>query len=171
MKIMKTFFGICLLGLVSFTVLCYISPKFFITATYALVKSEFKDLPEFSVQSLNVLSANEKTDYIIVDVRSAEERNVSIIAGAIDQDYFENNHHAYQNNKIIVYCTIGYRSGYYAQELRQKGLDAYNLSEGILGWTQANGLLVNSHGQETSQVHVYSRPWDLAVGKNYTAVF
>lgn len=168
---MKTFIGICLLGLVGFVTLCYISPRFFIKTSYTLVKSEFTDLPEFSAQSLQALSADERTNYIVVDVRTPEERDISIIVDAVDQAYFETNLEAYQKNKIIiVYCTIGYRSGYYAQELRQKGFDAYNLSEGILGWIDTNGLLVNPHGQETLRVHVYSRPWNLAV-KNHIAIF
>ncbi len=170
MSLVKTFLGICLLGLVSFVMACYVSPQFFLKTTYAFVKSEFPGLPEFSNQSLRELKHDERIDYVLVDVRTPQERSVSIIAGAVDEAHFEHNLAAYQNKKIIVYCTIGYRSGYYALDLRQKGLDAYNLSEGILGWTQVDGLLVDSQGQATSQVHVYSRPWNLAL-KQHIAVF
>lgn len=167
---MKIISGIFLVSLLSFVVVCYISPQVSLKSAYLLVKLEFPDLPEFSNQSLQALSREEKRDYVLVDVRTPEERNVSIIAGAIDNGYFEHNITSYQNKKIIVYCTIGYRSGFYAEALREKGLDAYNLSEGILGWTHVDGLLVNSQGQTTDEVHVYSRPWDLAV-KNAVAVF
>ena len=167
---MKVFVGMFLISLLGFLVVCYVSPQVSLKSAYSLVKLEFPDLPEFSNQSLKVLSSEEREDYIVVDVRTAEERNVSIIAGAIDNEYFERNITSYENKKIIVYCTIGYRSGFYAETLRQKGLDAYNLSEGILGWTHVNGLLINSRGQTTDEVHVYSRPWDLAV-KNAVAVF
>ena len=167
---MKVVGGIFLVSLVSFVVACYISPQISLKSAYSLVKLEFPDLPELSNQSLQTLSREEKRDYVLVDVRTPEERNVSIIAGAIDHEYFERNMASYQNKKIVVYCTIGYRSGFYAAELRQKGLDAYNLSEGILGWTHVDGLLINPQGQATGEVHVYSRPWDLAV-KNAVAVF
>jgi len=167
---MKVVSGIFLVSLLSFVVACYISPQIALKSAYSLVKLEFPGLPEFSNQSLQALSREEKRDYVLVDVRTPEERNVSIIAGAIDHEYFERNMASYQNKKIIVYCTIGYRSGFYAAELRQKGLDAYNLSEGILGWTHVDGLLINPQGQATGEVHVYSRPWDLAV-KNAVAVF
>jgi rhodanese-related sulfurtransferase len=170
MRTLKIFLGVCLLGLASFVVACYVSPQVFLKTTYAFVKSEFPDLPEFSNRSLYELTHDKRADYIVVDVRTPQERNVSIIAGAIDNAYFERNLASYQNKKIIVYCTIGYRSGYYASELRQKGFDAYNLSEGILGWTHVDGLLVDPQGQATSQVHVYSRPWNLAL-KNHIAVF
>lgn len=167
---MKVFVGIFLISLLSLVVACYVSPQVSLKAAYSLVKLEFPDLPEFSNQSLKALSRDEREDYVVVDVRAPEERSVSIIAGAIDNEYFERNITSYENKKIIVYCTIGYRSGFYAETLRQKDLDAYNLSEGILGWTHVNGLLVNSQGRMTDEVHVYSRPWNLAV-KNAIAVF
>lgn len=170
MVIIKVIGGIFLVSLLSFVVACYVSPQVSLKSAYLLVKLEFPGLPEFSNQSLQTLSRDERRDYVVVDVRTPEERDISIIAGAIDHEYFERNMASYQNKKIIVYCTIGYRSGFYAETLRQKGLDAYNLSEGILGWTHVGGLLVNSRGRTTDKVHVYSRPWDLAV-KNAVAVF
>lgn len=170
MRTIKAFLGIGLLGFIGFVITCVISPKIFTKAAYALVKLEFGDIPEFSGISLHQLSNNNGSGYIIVDVRTPEERKVSMIAGAIDQESFEHHRSDYQNQRIIVYCTIGYRSGFYTRSLRQKGFDAYNLTEGILGWTHINGRLLNQNGQTTEQVHVYSRPWDLGV-KNYTAVF
>ncbi|MDR4516645.1 MAG: rhodanese-like domain-containing protein [Nitrosomonas sp.] len=171
MQTIKAFLAIALLGLVIFVMACIVSPKIFTKTAYALVKLEFEDIPEFSGTSLHQLSRNNNdSGYIIVDVRTPEERNVSIIDGAIDQESFERNRSVYQNQRIIVYCTIGYRSGFYTRSLRQEGFDAYNLSEGILGWTHINGRLLNHKKQPTKQVHVYSRPWNLGV-KNGVAVF
>ena len=170
MRILKIFLGIGLLSLAGFIVACYVSPQFFLKTTYAFVKTEFPDLPELSSRSLQELIHDARADYIVVDVRTPQERNVSTIAGAIDNEYFERNAVSYLNKKIIVYCTIGYRSGYYADELRQKGFDAYNLSEGILGWTHIDGLLVDPQGVAASKVHVFSRPWNFAL-KNHIAVF
>ncbi len=168
--LMKVLSGIFLVSVLSFIVAGYNSPQIVLKSAYSLVKLEFPDLPEFSNQLLQALSHEEKMSYVLVDVRTPEERNVSIISGAIDDEYFERNMASYQNKKIIVYCTIGYRSGFYAAALRQKGYDVYNLSGGILGWTHVDGVLVSSQGQITNEVHVYSRPWNLAV-KNAVAVF
>lgn len=158
------------MGLISIVVACYVSPRFFVKSAYILVKHELADIPEISNQMLLSLSNNQNMRPIIVDVRSPEEQDISIIKGSIDKAYFEQNLDDYEKRKIVVYCTIGYRSGYYVESLRQQGFDAYNLSEGILGWIQAGGLLVNSNGDITSKIHVYSRPWDLGV-KNHVAVF
>lgn len=171
MRLIKTILGISLIGLFCIAMASYISPRFFVKTAYALVKSEFSNLPEFSSQALLNLSNNQRENYIIVDVRSPVERNVSIIEGSINQARFELNSDAYQKKKIVVYCTIGYRSGHYTKVLRQQGLDAYNLSEGILGWIHAGGSLVNTHGQITPAVHVYSRPWNLGVRGDHVAVF
>ena len=171
MRTIKALPGISLLGLIGFAMVCVISPKIFTKAAYALVKLEFDDIPEFSSTSLHQLSQdNNDSEYTIVDVRTPEERSISMIAGAIDQESFERNRSDYLNQKIIVYCTIGYRSGFYTRSLRQSGFEAYNLSEGILGWTHIHGRLLNPKGQTTKQVHVYSRPWNLGVN-NHIAVF
>ena len=171
MRTIKVFLGISLLGLFGFVIVGVMSPKIFTKTAYALVKLEFDDIPDFSGISLHQLSMDiNDSGYTIVDVRTPEEQNVSIIAGAIDQVSFERNQADYQNQKIIVYCTIGYRSGFYTRLLRKNGFDAYNLSEGVLGWTHINGRLLDHKGQPTKQVHVYSRPWNLGV-EHYTAVF
>jgi len=173
MRILKTFSVFSLFAIGSLLVILYLSPKLFMKTAYALVKLELGDLPEISSSAL--LASIEKSDhiapeFIVVDVRTPEERLVSIIPGAVDPEFFERHQADYQNKKIIVYCTIGYRSGFYTLELLEKGLDAYNLSEGIQGWTYAEGPLLDSHGHSTKKVHVYSRPWDLAI-KNYIAVY
>ncbi|GJL72331.1 MAG: hypothetical protein NMNS01_15300 [Nitrosomonas sp.] len=170
MKLLKIIFGISLIGLVCIVIAGHVSPRFFVKTAYAYVKSEFTNLPDIPSQTLLNLSSDQRNIYIIVDVRSSEEREISIIGGSIDQAHFESNIEAYQKKKVVVYCTIGYRSGFYAETLRRQGLDAYNLSEGVLGWIQAGGLLVNTDGQITPRVHVYSRPWDLGV-KDHVAVF
>lgn len=140
-----------------------------------LVKLELNDIPEISGTALSKMiapstPATTEDDFILVDVRTPQERHVSVIPGAVDADSFERLFSDYPHKKIIVYCTIGYRSGFYARTLRDKGLDAYNLSEGIVGWAHADGRLIDSHGQPTRRVHVYSRPWNLAV-KDHIAVY
>lgn len=176
MHLLKFFTGISLLVVLGFVTLCYFSPKFFIKTAYMLVKLELSDIPEISGTTLSKMvvpstpAAAAKDNFILVDVRTPQERHVSVIPGAVDADFFERHFADYQHKKIIVYCTIGYRSGFYARTLRDRGLDAYNLGEGIVGWTHTDGRLFDSHGQPTRRVHVYSRPWHLAV-KDHIAVY
>lgn len=170
MKLLKIIFGISLISMVCIAITGLVSPWFFVKTVYVFVKSEFPNLPDIPSQTMLNLSGDQRNNYIVVDVRLPKEREISIIEGSIDHTQFESNIDVYQKKKIIVYCTIGYRSGFYAKELRQRGMNAYNLREGILGWIQAGGLLVNTDGQITPEVHVYSRPWNLGV-KDHVAVF
>lgn len=174
MYLLKFTVGLILFAVISFAAMCYFSPKFFMKTVYAVVKLKLGDVPEISNAALYQLTNNadlaSTEKIVLVDVRTEHEKQVSMIPGAIDRNYFEQYLGDYRHQQIIVYCTIGYRSGFYTQTLREKGIDAYNLSEGILGWTHLDGPLLDSQQEPTKQVHVYSRPWNLGV-KDYIAVF
>ena len=45
--------------------------------------------------------------------------------------------------------------------LRNRGVDARNLSGGILGWTQKGYDLQTPQGDPTHRVHVFSSEWEL----------
>ena len=99
---------------------------------------------------------------LFVDVRPIEERSVSGIPGAVTQEQFLGNPEKYKDHIIIGYCTISYRSGELARELKNKqGLRMYNLRGGLLGWVHDGGKLVDSKG-ETKRIHVDGRKWNLA---------
>ena len=84
------------------------------------------------------------------------------IAGAITEAKFRAGRNGLVDRKIVVYCTIGARSGEYAEGLREKGFDAYNLAGSILAWAHAGKPLVDTEGKTTKHLHVYGREWDLA---------
>lgn len=104
-------------------------------------------------------------DYVLLDVRTAPERKVSIIQGAIPVSDF----HGSANNTIIVcYCTIGYRSGLEATRIKQRWPDAtvYNL-DGIVAFSHAITTnnsrlkLVNpSTGETVQTVHTFAALWN-----------
>ena len=83
-----------------------------------------------------------------------------MIPGAITKILHDQNPEAYRDRQMVTYCTIGYRSGLYAQQLRKDGFDAINLRGSILSWAHAGQSLENTAG-ETRRVHVYGRKWDL----------
>ena len=108
-------------------------------------------------------------EIVLVDVRSPEEVAVSMIPGAITQQEFETNIENYKNSKIIAYCTIGYRSGKYAESWQERGVEILNLEGSLLAWSHIRGKLVNSKGR-TNQVHVFNRRWRL-VADNYQPIW
>ncbi len=125
---------------------------------YSEYQKGFPEVPE--VQPAELAEALADGSTVLVDVREPREWDVSRIPGAITLDAFERDKAKYKDRPIIAYCTIGYRSGQFAQRLSKDGFDASNLRGSILAWAHAGQPLVNDDG-ETTRVHVYGPQWDL----------
>ena len=106
--------------------------------------------------------------YVLVDVRTADERAVSSIPGSVSSAEYESDFDAkYCDERVVAYCTIGYRSGKYVEKLiQEKGVDAYNLRGSVLAWTHAGGELAEDGGvgAPTKRVHTFGKKWALAAG-------
>ena len=109
-------------------------------------------------------------EWIILDVRTRQERDVSVIPGAMSIDAFKAAIKRYKDKNILVYCTVGCRSGDYAQKLCKKGFKAFNLWGGILAWALDGREFVTPSGRSTRRAHVYGRKWN-ALPPDYQAVW
>ena len=77
---------------------------------YADYRKEFPEVPSLSAKELGErLERGE--DWVLVDTRSASERAVSTLPGAVPAEVVEANPGAFTGKSIVAYCTIGYRSG------------------------------------------------------------
>lgn len=126
---------------------------------YESYRDEFPDIGEVSVNDLKAWLSDEEV--VLIDVREENEQAVSIIEGAITKQEYESNAKAYSGKKIVAYCTIGYRSGLYVKELKERGIEAHNLQGSILAWVNAGMPLQDGNGKSTNQVHVYGKKWNL----------
>jgi len=96
-------------------------------------------------------------ELLILDVRSQEEYQVSHLAGAIRYqpellDTLD------RNTPVMVYCTISLRSNSLAKELSDLGHEQiYDLTGGLISWSNEEEQLINSKGQSTDSVHTYNR--------------
>lgn len=107
---------------------------------------------------------------ILVDIRSQEERDVSMIPGAITVEDFEalvkTNPEVVKSRLIVPYCTIGYRSGKWGTHLvEQHGFTNVRNGEGIVLWTYESSNLVSKKGdviEPSMTVHTFGSSWDLA---------
>jgi len=120
------------------------------------------------IQSLQT-DPNKQNRFVIVDVRAKSETDVSIIPGAITQTEFERTIQEHQGKAVLVYCTVGYRSGIYAKKLKSKGWNAFNYKGSILDWCNNHLPVVTRTGQSTKRVHTYNSSYSLAPG--YQAVY
>ncbi|MDJ0691894.1 MAG: rhodanese-like domain-containing protein [Xenococcaceae cyanobacterium MO_188.B32] len=138
-----------------------------IKTLYTQYARKFPEVKDISAEELQQLQEQEKV--ILVDVRTPQEMEVSMIIGAISQAEFEREQDKYRHNTIVPYCTIGDRSGMYAKKLQEQGFQVFNFKGSILSWSHAGGKLVNSQGI-TNRVHIHGKKWELAA-ENYQAVW
>ena len=120
-------------------------------------KAGFAQVPDCTPVELHSLQVAD--DVILIDVRSEEERAVSMIPGAISMETF----HAKEwpaGKTIVVYCTIGVRSAMACMSLKNQGIPAKNLVGGVLNWT-AQELPLEHAGRESKRLHTYGRRWAL----------
>lgn len=95
-------------------------------------------------------------DFVVVDVRSQAEVDVSVIPGAITKAQYEANGEKYQGRLVIPYCTVGGRSSVYAKQLAKAGVKVKNYQGSMLKWVGAGLPVVTLDGQPTDRVHTYS---------------
>jgi rhodanese-related sulfurtransferase len=101
--------------------------------------------------------------YLILDARSREEYEVSHLPNAVWVGYkdFELSRIPNSNKPILVYCSLGKRSGEIGEKLQEAWhAEVHNLYGGIFKWVNQGNTVVNTSG-ETQKVHVYSKAWGI----------
>ena len=127
--------------------------------------ARLEKLLSFSVPVIDVPEANEQSgDYIFLDARELEEYQISHIPGAryigykkFDEELLEG---IDQDDKIIVYCSVGYRSEKVGKKLQDLGYTTvYNLYGSIFEWINCDLPLENEQGMATDSIHTYNKKW------------
>ena len=96
---------------------------------------------------------------LLLDVRAPEEFEVSHIPGAMNfppgspvTDVIRN------AQAVVVYCSVGVRSGFEAVRLAPESERVYNLDGAVFRWAREGRPLVNRSGP-TGRVHPYDALW------------
>lgn len=119
----------------------------------------------YSAPVISVASAEKDQDKIIfLDAREKVEYDISHIPGAVyvgykDFDIKKLNHIA-KDSKIVVYCSIGYRSEKITAKLRKAGYKySYNLYGSLFEWVNLDFPVQDKDGQWTNKIHSYNKSW------------
>ena len=121
---------------------------------------------EISVEDVQKI----EEEILFIDSREKREYEVSHIQNAMWVGYEELNLDSLEsvnkNTKIIVYCSVGYRSEKVAEKLIEKGFtDVSNLYGGIFEWKNQGLQLVSENEQPTEMIHAYSKSWGIWLTK------
>jgi rhodanese-related sulfurtransferase len=128
------------------------------------LRHKFAKAEWISTSELADWLANEKRPApMLLDVRTAEEWNVSHLPGArhVEPNASVGSASAgvARETPIVTYCAVGYRSGEMAERLRASGFtNVHNLEGSIFQWANEHRPLVRGD-QAVMQVHPYSEFW------------
>lgn len=129
-----------------------------------------KTLLSHSVPEVSVLQVKEMKNVLLLDAREWNEYRVSHIENAkyVGYDHFqlETLKSIDKKQKLVVYCSVGYRSEKISEKLKQAGFaDVSNLYGGIFEWVNQSNPVVDSKGKMTDNIHAYSKTWGVWLNK------
>ncbi len=119
----------------------------------------------FTIPTMGVKELNETTEKVyILDAREKEEYDISHIPNAKYIGYNQLEIKALlgipKDAKIVLYCSIGYRSEKIGEKLRKKGFsNVHNLYGSIFEWVNQGYRVVDKQNQPTNRVHTYNKNW------------
>ncbi len=127
---------------------------------YADYKQDFPNVADISPSK--AMAQLDRGGVVFVDIRKPEEMAVSRLPDAISKQAFLDHRQRYADKTVIVYCTIGYRSGVFARDMRAQGIEVINLRGSILAWVLEGGTVYDEQDIPSRRVHVYGDKWDYA---------
>lgn len=116
-------------------------------------------VPEISVAE----AARDSAGILFLDAREPREFEVSHLAGALPVGYdhfdLQSVQQVPRDQRIVVYCSVGYRSEKITERLRAAGFtNVANLYGGIFEWVNQGHSVVDDKGP-TQQVHAFDKTW------------
>lgn len=128
-----------------------------------------KTLLSHTVNEVTVSEAV-KSNALFIDARERNEYDVSHIKNALFVGYENFSYDSLtainKNQRIIVYCSVGYRSENISEKLVDAGFtNVSNLVGGIFEWVNEGNAVVDSKGDTTLDVHAYSKSWGVWLTK------
>lgn len=129
-----------------------------------------KALLSHNVKEIGAKEAKQDSLSVFLDAREKKEFEVSHVKNAIWVGYDDFDLNRVKNvdktKKIIVYCSVGYRSEKITEKLTKAGYkNVSNVVGGIFEWKNLGYPVVDASGKETEKVHAYSKTWGIWLNK------
>lgn len=136
-----------------------------------LAKMYNNTVPLIYAKELHKELKKKDTDLIVLDTRERKEYMVSHIKNAKFVSYKRFNIHSLdaipKDTKIVVYCSIGFRSEKIGEKLIKAGFtNVYNLYGGFFNWMNNGYEGFNSLDEKTNKVHTFNEAWSKWVNQS-----
>jgi rhodanese-related sulfurtransferase len=117
-------------------------------------------VPQTEVSKIDITNK----EVIYLDAREEVEYNVSHVENAMFVGYKKFSLDSMQSipkdTEIIVYCSVGFRSGSVSKKLIKNGYtNVLNLYGGLFEWSNQELPLVDNNGKPTLKIHTYNKKW------------
>ena len=144
----------------------------FWSMTLKMIRARFPTVARVSTDTLQswLDESPQRKSLLLFDVREPEEYAVSHLQGARPAPSKDEALKALQgtpsDQRIVLYCSVGYRSSELAQFLMKKGFtEVYNLEGSIFAWAN-EGRPVYRGNELVKVVHPYDRIWGRLLKKS-----
>jgi len=138
----------------------------------AKIRHDFPQVKRITTADLAAwLNDPERAVPLLLDVRTRAEFDVSHLRDAVhvEPEAPVSAVHFPKDQPLVTYCSVGYRSGAFAEKLRSAGYSKVsNLEGSIFRWANEGRPLFRD-GKTVSKVHPYNRTWGLLLQKKYRA--
>ena len=138
--------------------------------TLTMVREQFPTVQHISTEAFAEL-LNQGEDLTLLDIRELEEYEVSHIK---DAEHARNARAALKllkdterERKVVVYCSVGYRSSQAAAKLIESGFsNVFNLEGSLFKWANESRPVHRGETQ-TTEVHPYDKDWGRLLDGKY----
>ena len=135
------------------------------TTTLNMIRARFPAVARIPTDTLQVWlnGSPKRKDLILLDVREPEEYAVSHLGGALlvpsRDEALKILRGVHKSRRIVLYCSVGYRSSELAEFLMKTGFtEVYNLEGSIFRWAN-EGRPVYRAEEQVRVVHPYDSYW------------
>lgn len=138
----------------------------------AKIHHDFQQVKQITTAGLaSQLRDPQRTPPVLLDIRTEAEYEVSHLKDAwrIQPGSPASAIQLPKDQPIVTYCSVGYRSGAFAQTLQEAGYThGENLRGSIFKWAN-EGRPVFRDGRRVEKVHPYNKTWGLLLDKLHRA--
>jgi len=139
----------------------------------ALISARFPGIEWVDSETLSQWIDNSPNEeLVLLDVRSPEEQKVSQLRGAQRLDARQPDLDSLaipEDAKVVVYCSIGYRSAALVEDLKRAGVEhVYNLEGGLFDWAN-QGRPIYRGEERVEEVHPFNHIWGLLLSPDLRA--